>query len=170
MMMDEKLASFEALCRREYPLVVRTAYLITGDAEEAADVAQEAFARALQHWRKVRRMDRPAAWLQRVAANLSISWRRRGRYWSREIAAEPEGVEDRDPSNGLLMLEALQLLTPAQRAAIVLRYYADQSVEQAARALGKRPGTIRALTSQGFTRLRAYLADDEQEELDALRD
>lgn len=167
--MDEKLATFEALCRREYPLVVRTAYLITGDAEEAADVAQESFARALQHWRKVRRMDRPGAWLQRVAANLSISWRRRGRYWSGEEASE-RGTWDADPDEKVVMLEALQLLTPAQRAAIVLRYYADQSVEQTARALGKRPGTVRALTSQGFSRLRAYLTDDDEETLDALRD
>ncbi len=38
--------AFEDLCRREYLRVVRTAYLITHDHEEALDTAQEAFVRA----------------------------------------------------------------------------------------------------------------------------
>lgn len=170
--MDDRLAAFDALCRREYPLVVRTAFLITGDREEAADVTQEAFARAYQHWRKVRTMDRPGAWLQRVASNLAISWRRRGRYRSR-IAEVPEvGVHDPDVTDEVVLLEAMRLLTPAQRAAIVLRFYADQSVDQTARALGKRPGTVRALTAQGMARLREIFDDHEQEEeeSDAVRD
>jgi RNA polymerase sigma-70 factor (sigma-E family) len=168
--MDDRLAAFDALCRTEYPLVVRTAYLITGDREEAADVAQEAFARAFQHWRKVRTMDRPGAWLQRVASNLAISWRRRNRFWARAAEAPERAAPDREVTDDLLLIEGLQLLTPAQRAAIVLRYYADQSVEQTARALGKRPGTVRALTSQGVARLRDFLADDEEEARDAVRD
>lgn len=169
--MDDRLAAFDALCRREYPLVVRTAYLITGDREEAADVAQEAFARAYQHWRKVRTMDRPGAWLQRVASNLAISWRRRARWRSR-LAEVPE-VEAQDPdvTEEMVLMEALSLLAPAQRAAIVLRFYADQSVAQTARALGKRPGTVRALTAQGMARLREIVVPDHEEETrDAIRD
>jgi RNA polymerase sigma-70 factor (ECF subfamily) len=68
---------FEALCRRHYRDVVRTAYLITGDASEAVDLAQEAFARAYEHWDRVSALDRPEAWLHRVVANLSRSWWRR---------------------------------------------------------------------------------------------
>lgn len=161
--MEDKLAGFEDLCRKEYPAVVRTAYLITGDREEAADVAQEAFARAYQRWRQVSKLDRPAAWLQRVAANLSISWRRRHRYEER-VANLAEPREEPSPDEAIMVMEALQFLTPAQRAAVVLRYYADQSVEHTARALGKRPGTIRALTSQGVARLREFLGDTETEE------
>jgi RNA polymerase sigma factor (sigma-70 family) len=66
-----------------------------------------------------------------------------------------------DSSSHLDMLEALRSLTPSQRAAVTLRYYADWSVDEVARALGKRPGTVRALTSQAFTRLRALLQDEE---------
>ncbi|HEX9824051.1 MAG TPA: SigE family RNA polymerase sigma factor [Actinomycetota bacterium] len=162
--MKDKLAAFESLCRREYPAVVRTAYLITGDREEAVDVAQEAFARAYLRWRQVSRLDRPAAWLQRVAANLSISWQRRRRYEDRVSGLFERPDEDPSPDEALMVMEALLLLTPAQRAAVVLRHYADQSVEQTARALGKRPGTIRALTSQGVARLREFLGDTETEE------
>lgn len=159
--MEDKLAAFEALCRREYPALVRTAYLITGSRDEAADVAQETFARAYQRWRQVAKLDRPGAWLQRVAANLSISWRRRNRYWTR-VEPPSERPEETSMDDALIVIEALQLLSPAQRAAVVLRHYADQSVEQTARALGKRPGTIRALTAQGVARLRDYLSEDEE--------
>ncbi|MDP9343470.1 MAG: hypothetical protein M3Q23_15540 [Actinomycetota bacterium] len=51
--------------------MVRGAYLITGDREEAADVAQEAFARAYERWGLVSRLDRPGAWVERVATNLA---------------------------------------------------------------------------------------------------
>jgi DNA-directed RNA polymerase specialized sigma24 family protein len=48
---------------------------------------------------------------------------------------------------------------------VVLRFYADRSIEEVARTLGKRPGTIRALTSQGVARLRSSLGSIEDEEV-----
>src|ERR1051325_6008772 len=100
-MRDERREAFERLCRDEYARVVRTAYLITGDREEALDVAQEAFARAYERWRTVSRVDRPGAWVTRVAANLAISWRRRQSLRRREpstdlvrTAADPEPRDD----------------------------------------------------------------------------
>jgi DNA-directed RNA polymerase specialized sigma24 family protein len=52
---------------------------------------------------------------------------------------------------------ALAGLPPAQRAAVVLRFYLDLSIDDTAQVLGKRPGTVRALTSQGVARLREDL-------------
>lgn len=138
--------------------MVRTAWLITGDREEAHDVAQETFARAYERWRTVEALDRPAAWLQRVAGNLALSWRRKERRRSSQPVTDVavEVVErDRD------LLDALRALSPAQRTAIVLRYYADLSVDDTASALRKRPGTVRALTSQGIARLRELLVEQE---------
>ena len=150
----ERGAGFEEMCRAEYASVVRAAYLVTGDREEALDVAQEAFERAYARWNRVCHLDRPGAWTQHVAVNLAISWRRRQRRRAaspvevREPAAPPPGEPDEE------LMAPLRALTPAQRATIVLRYYADRSVEDVARALGKRPGTVRALTAQGLARLR----------------
>ncbi|MGH2739918.1 MAG: SigE family RNA polymerase sigma factor [Actinomycetota bacterium] len=156
---ETRLDAFERLCRDEYPRIVRAAYLITGDREEAADVAQEAFARAYERWKTVASLDRPGAWVQRVAVNLSISWRRRRKWISREPLPTLEApAEDRNAA--LEVIDALRFLTPAQRAAVVLRYYADQSVEDTAKALGKKPGTVRALTSQGVARLREFLSEE----------
>jgi RNA polymerase sigma-70 factor (sigma-E family) len=160
---EGKLEAFDRLCRREYASVVRTAYLITGDRDEAADLAQEAFTRAYERWRSVSRMERPGGWLQRVVANLSISWRRRRRAVPEEHLEARGAVADPETSDVELM-EALSFLTPAQRAAVVLRYYADQPVEAVARALGKRPGTVRALTSQGLARLREFMAEEAEDE------
>jgi RNA polymerase sigma-70 factor (sigma-E family) len=159
---ESKLEAFDRLCRDEYASVVRTAYLITGDREEAADLAQEAFARAYERWRSVSTMDRPGGWLQRVVANLAISWRRRRRALPAGTIEEA-GVADPESSDFDLM-EALTFLTPAQRTAVVLRYYGDQPVEAVARALHKQPGTVRALTSQGLARLREFLSQEAEDE------
>jgi len=45
---------------------------------------------------------------------------------------------------------------------VVLRFYADQSVEEVASGLGKRPGTVRALTSQAMATLRRTLKESEE--------
>ena len=57
------------------------------------------------------------------------------------------------------MRAALASLAPAQRAAVVLRFYLDMSIEDTAKALRKRPGTVRALTAQGIARLRDRLGE-----------
>ena len=163
-MTGDRREGFEQLCRDEYANLVRTAYFITGDREEALDIAQETLARAYERWKVVSALDRPGAWLQRVAGNLSLSWRRRqrvrARHRSTPVVRRVEETDVPDPT----VLEALGSLTPAQRAAVVLRYLADLPVAEVARALSKRPGTVRALTSQGLARLRLRLADDPSQE------
>ena len=152
----ESPRDFEELCRAEYVNAVRTAYLITCDREEAVDLAQETFARAYQHWDAVSRLDRPGAWTQRVVTNLALSWRRR----QRRRLQPASGVVDPPQEPDDELLAALRELPRAQRAVIVLRYYADQSVEEVARTLGKRPGTVRALAAQGRERLRRILGPE----------
>lgn len=149
--------AFEVLWRQHFAAVARVASGVTASAEDGADVAQEAFARAYQHWAKVSRLERPDAWVHRVAINLAISRLRRARRgagFSRLPAIEQPDL----PDEGLL--RALSTLTPAQRAVVVLRFYLDLSVEEVAQSLEKKPGTVRALTHQGVERLRAALAKE----------
>jgi RNA polymerase sigma-70 factor (sigma-E family) len=142
---------FEELWRDHFRSVTRTAYLITGDAQEAHDCAQEAFVRALQRWSKVGSMEKPEGWVHRVATNLAISSARRRRFpWTIETPTAVPAPEP--PDDGLR--RALLRLTPAQRAVIALRFYLDWSVQDVADALGKAPGTVRALTHQAMQRLR----------------
>jgi RNA polymerase sigma-70 factor, ECF subfamily len=156
---------FEALYETEFANVFRTAYLMTGDREEALDLTHEAFARAFEHWSAVGRASNPAAWLQRVVANLAISWQRRRRVRERFVrrfqpdVAMPE-AEPTDPE----LIDALQALTPSQRVVIVLRYFGDRSIEDVAQTLGKRPGTVTALTSQALGKLRDQLRGRSRDE------
>jgi RNA polymerase sigma factor (sigma-70 family) len=145
---------FEEVCRDHYDEVVRVAFLITGDRLEALDVAQETFARAYERWGDVSAMENPVGWLVRVATNLSLSHRRR-------TTRAPKPMQTDDVAAGIpgdpAIHVALASLTPAQRAAVVLRFYLDMSIEDTAAALGKKEGTVRALTSQGVSWLRERL-------------
>jgi RNA polymerase sigma-70 factor (ECF subfamily) len=152
-------AGFEDFYRINYPRVAAAAFLLTGDREEGADLAQEAFVRAYARWRAVSRHPCPEAWLFRVVSNLAVSRHRRERLrfrseraWSGWTTATP-APDGPEPE----LLSALARLTAAQRTVVVLRYYADLSVDQVSEVLGKRPGTVRALTSQAFSRLRPIL-------------
>ena len=53
---------------------------------------------------------------------------------------------------------ALRSLPPRQRATVVLRYYCDCPVEEAAQILGVTPGTVKSQTAKGLTALRLALA------------
>ncbi|MBI3648606.1 MAG: SigE family RNA polymerase sigma factor [Actinobacteria bacterium] len=154
--------SFEALCRSEYSNIVKTALLITGDLEEAKDLAQEAFSRAFERWDRVSRLERPGAWLQTVVTNLAISWRRKQRVRLRSISRMRPPAPSADEGSEVDVLSALQALTPAERSAVVLRFYADLPYEQVADALHKKPGTVRALTSRGVSRMRQLLGEEER--------
>jgi RNA polymerase sigma-70 factor (sigma-E family) len=148
--------TFEELCDRHYQRVVKTAYLITGDRQEALDITQEAYTRAFARWRQVSAMANPEGWLYRVVANLAISTRRRRS--KKKLAITPPDERASAPALADPELRAALLsLTPAQRTVVVMRFYLDWSIADVATALGKRQGTVRALTAQGIARLRDEL-------------
>ena len=146
---------FEALWVHHYAAVARTAFLVSGDREAAMDDAQEAFARAFQHWGKVSKLERPEGWVHKVATNLAVSRSRRRRPPHPPVRTEP-GPEPPDDE----LFAAISSLTPAQRAVVALRFYLDWSVSEVALALGKRPGTVTSLTHQAMVRLRDQLSKE----------
>ena len=66
---------------------------------------------------------------------------------------------DRPATDRLTLQEALTLLTPRQRAVLVLRFYEDLTETQAAAALGISPNTIKSQTRVALERLRALVPD-----------
>lgn len=153
-----ELTDFERICETTYTRVFRAAFLIVGDRQEALDITQETFARAYARWGEVRAMKSPEGWLIKVAVNQSISVRRRAAR--RAFGTVPEVVAAAQEASDPALASALGALTAAQRAAVIVRYYLDMSVQDASQALGKKPGTVRALTSQGVARLRELLGPD----------
>lgn len=158
-----------ALVDREYPRLVGTLVLLTGDREVARDAAQEALVRLCREWPKVRRMAVPGAWLTRVAVNVARSqYRRRGaerRAYGR-VGLAPDERREPDVADRLTVRGALAALPERQREVIVLRYYLDLDQAGIADALGIGVGTVKSSLSRGLARLRTELDLDPEEVCD----
>lgn len=150
-------AEFSVCYRANFPRLLGSLILYTGDRELAMDLAQETMARAFRDWRKVSHLDAPA-WLHRVAFNLAKSaFRRRLVEWraSARLRAQRQGPHlDSDAGEAVAVRHAVASLPVRQKTALVLRYYADLSVNSTADVMGCAEGTVRALTSQALAALR----------------
>ena len=103
-------------------------------------------------------MDVPSAWTHRVAVNLANSWFRRTvakRRAVRHLAGDAALVHvDPDSAANVAVRKAVADLPARQRAAVALRFYADLPVDDVARVMRCRPGTVWALTHQAIDALR----------------
>jgi RNA polymerase sigma-70 factor (sigma-E family) len=156
--MSERDQAFVEFVETANPSLRRTAYLISGDRHKADDIVQDALYKLYLHWSKINRVGNPFAYARRMVVNAAYDGGRRP--WRREhsIADVPEqpvatdfasGHADRDE-----VLAALRTLAPRQRACVVLRYYEDLSVEQAAEVLGCSEGTVKSQAARGLETLR----------------
>ena len=136
---------FDELFRREYDHIVRDVYLITGQQATATEVTQDAFAEAVAHWRRVRHHDRPGAWVRKVAIRRAIKVRNRDRRRNAlaiKAWAEPRAPRSAPDTGAVVdVVAALDALTPMQRALVVLHYFDDHPVAEAAELVGCKPST-----------------------------
>lgn len=151
-------------------------YRMTGSAADADDVVQETFVRAHQH--APSRLDDPKRWLMRVAINAGrdvLRRRRRRAYlgpWlptpietgddapaSFEPAVEGQTLEGRYDlmeSVSLAFLQALEALTPTQRAVLILRDVFDYSAAEVATALDISEGNVRTIHHRARRAMESY--------------
>jgi RNA polymerase sigma-70 factor (sigma-E family) len=142
------------------PRLRRAAFLLCGDWHTAEDLAQTALAKVFMSWRKVRRQGAAHAYATRVLTNSYLADKRLRR--GTEIVTDqlPDcPVTGPAPETRIVVLDALALLPPGSRAVVVLRYWADLSVDQTADVLGCSPGTVKTLSSRALDKLRAALGD-----------
>jgi RNA polymerase sigma-70 factor, ECF subfamily len=78
------VADLERLFREHWPRAYRAAYLVTGDAAAAEDIAQEAFLAAVRNLDRFDRRRPFAPWLHRIVVNRAIDWTR-ARKLRREV-------------------------------------------------------------------------------------
>jgi RNA polymerase sigma-70 factor, ECF subfamily len=157
--------TFEEFFRERYGEVVRSMRLMVGDHARAEELTQEAFARACRHWRRVRALDRPVAWVYVTATNEARrEWRHEQRADSHITSPSPT-VEDATGTiaTTIDVQAALAQLTDRQRAAVVLRYVADLPIAEIAEVMGCATGTVKATLHQALAHMRVELeaADDE---------
>ena len=153
-------ADFDEFFGRTYDPVARALTLATGSRDVADEATQDAFTKALRHWRKVRAMARPDGWVYVVAMN---SARDRMRKAGREITAYAATSTDQTSAVAvrLTVRDAIATLPPRQREAVVLRYLADLSLAEVADAMNCALGTVKATLHQARSALRVELEEDD---------
>jgi len=148
-------SDFRAFFEYEHRGLLKTLYFVTGDRAEAADVMQDAFVTLWERWDRIDSIDDPRAYLFRIALNGSKMRARAARRASRRampLAIVNDPYDDVDVREDVRRM--LQSLTPRQRAALVLLDLYGYGSEDAARIMGIRPSTVRALATQGRAVLR----------------
>ncbi|MGH2370649.1 MAG: RNA polymerase sigma factor [Chloroflexota bacterium] len=165
------VVAYEALVQRYQELAFRTAYLITTDASEAEDAAQDAFVKAYYNLGRFRAGAPFRPWLLRIVANESRNRRtatgRRaslalraadaGHGASAETSASPEALallqEQRDS-----LIRAVADLREDDRLVIAYRYFFELTEHEMAAALACPRGTVKSRLSRALERLRAGYA------------
>ena len=158
---DEEFRSFFAA---ESDRLRRLGIFLTGDADQAADLAQEALARTYRHWRRIAGGD-PGPYARRILVNLIRSRHRRTLLQRRhgELALDPVTHDNPRVEEWLRVTEALKKLPPLRRAAIVLRFYEDMSEADIAAVLERPVGTVKSDIHRGLKALRPMLEENERE-------
>jgi RNA polymerase sigma-70 factor (ECF subfamily) len=159
--------TFEEFYAAHYADLTVQLYAYFGDRQEAQDVVQEAFCRALARWGTVTKYDDPVAWVRRVAWNLALSkWRRTRTAWNFLRKQRPEEQHLAGPdAERVALVSALATLPPAHRRAMVLRYLADLTVAEIADREGVPEGTVKSWLHRARTALAEQLKPSDHEEV-----
>lgn len=166
-------SGYQRLLDRHRQGIYGMAYRMLGDAEDANDVAQEAFVKAFTSLEKYDRRFKFSSWLYRIATNLCIDTLRRRKGHTISLDAEDEDGRDlksrlpdrnSDPSDlvqrserGAIIKRALEKLDAKYRTVIVLRHDQELSYEEIASILGLPVGTVKVRVHRARQRLRDLL-------------
>jgi RNA polymerase sigma-70 factor (ECF subfamily) len=163
-----EIEAFEELVTTYQQLALRTAQVITGNAAEAQDAAQEAFVKAFYALGRFRSGAAFRPWLLRIVANEAINRRRAARRKANLVlrVAESRPTDGAAPSPEAAalahevrqeVLDAVNKLRPEDRLVIAYRYFMDLSEGEMAEALDCPRGTVKSRLSRALKRLRAEL-------------
>jgi len=148
--------------RAEFPMVLRTVFLILGERGKAEDVTQEAFIQLLSHWKKVSRYERPDAWVRRVAIRLAVKARRRERM--REVLERDTSAPQGPKAPDVDLANALRQLPLKQRMCVLLFYYEDRPIAEIVDILGISEGSVKVHLHRARERLAALLGEEVDED------
>ena len=145
--------------------IFRQIYHMVGNVADAQDLTQEAFIKALQRSDQLKDGDKATHWLSRIATTTALDFlRRHGRYTFCEIDEAPE-YECESPEELLLrgeqreyLEESLCVLTPRERAALMLRDVEDLPADEVARQLDCSKATVRSHIANARTKIRKFMS------------
>jgi RNA polymerase sigma-70 factor (ECF subfamily) len=165
---------FEEFMRNYQDMVYSHALRLLGEEADAADISQEVFLKAYQHYAQLSASTRRAGWLKTVTTNLCLNhlsrYRWRWKFFSQmrpdaeseqdfgDSLPAPEAEPPRLDSAQLAALQAaLQRLPAAQRVPLVLYHFEDMSYEEIARQLGTSLGKVKTDIHRGRLALKQSL-------------
>jgi len=159
--------AFDRLVVRHADDVVRTAYVIVGDPDDANDVAQDAFISAYRGLDGYQPTTPFGAWLHRIAVNRSYDYLRRrqrqgalidGMMAASSGAEEDAAVRDaRRDDERAAVRELIDELDPKGRAVVALRFLRGMSIKEVAATLDVPEGTVKRRLHDALKRMRARL-------------
>jgi RNA polymerase sigma-70 factor (sigma-E family) len=137
----------------------RVAYLLCQDWHRADDLVQSAITRLYVRWNRVRTIEHIDAYVRVVLVRQFLSEQRSG--WARRVSTSGQVPDlpghSADHDAALDLRSALAELPSRQRATLVLRFYCDLNIDQAAHVLGCSAGTVKSQTAKGLDSLRRAL-------------
>jgi RNA polymerase sigma-70 factor (ECF subfamily) len=154
--------AYASLVRTHQDVAFRTAMLITQDAAEAEEAAQDAFVKAWRALKRFRAGEPLRPWLLTIVANEARNRRRSaGRRSALALRAAAPDREDRSAEAQVIasesrtaLLAALARLRDDDRLVLGCRYLLELSEAETAAALGVPAGTVKSRTSRALSRLR----------------
>jgi len=161
--------AFRLLVERHSRSIYRLAYRMTGRVEDAEDVVQETFVRAYRQLSRFEARSNFATWLYRIGFNCSIDYlRARPRRESSETDDKLEIMsgQNRGPSVDDLVYageisgrvqNALESLSPQERAAFLMRHYQGCSIEEICRVLDLRTNAAKHSIFRAVRKMRVAL-------------
>jgi len=166
---QQRHAAFDDFAAGSIKSLLRTAYLVSGDAGHAEDLVQETLLKVARRWPRVVSMDNSLAYARKILVNLALDGSNRRTLhraelagpgdsevpdaWQSKVSPEPfAAVEDK-----LEIIRTLGELTPRQRATLVLRYLDNMSESQVASTLGCSVGTVKSTTARALEKMRELI-------------
>jgi len=156
-------AAFGQLVEAYGPAMYRLCRAILRSGSDAEDTAQEAFIRAWRELPTLRDVGAWPAWIRRISVNAAVDASRRNRLRSIPLSlASPSPAIDLGSlvATRQELDDAFSRLSGADRAILVLRFYLDLEVPDAASALGIPLGTAKSRLHRALERLRAEMEEN----------
>ena len=156
---------FEAFYRREFRSVVGLIYALSGSAL-SEEFAQEAFLEAYRQWEHVASLEKPGAWIRKVALRLTKRAQQRQALEAELLAQNPNAIA----RLGLIEVSAeraefwqvVRALPRREAQCLVLRYQADCPVLEIADILGISAGSVKSYLHHGRMHLAKQLGHEVQ--------
>jgi RNA polymerase sigma-70 factor, ECF subfamily len=169
--------AFRRLVERHGRGVFQLAFRLTGSEPDAEDVVQDAFLKAYRELKRFEARSSFRTWLHRITVNCAYDLlRQRPRHKAESLdAAAEEGAQGGgiEPEAGVTsrpdrlafgaevqdrVRTALELLTPTERTAFVLRHFEGRSLEEIGGTLGLRTGATKHSIFRAVQKMRRALA------------